>query len=159
MSQTLRESITFTRTLARGLAAVNLAADGLSVALKQLAHMTHQPGRIECRFICDAPVQMDNPQTAGHLYRIAQEAVNNSLKHARAQRITIHLTCEQNHLRLQIKDDGRGLPKRRKGRPGIGMAVMHHRAHVIGALLETESQRGRGVTITCTLALENHETS
>jgi signal transduction histidine kinase len=115
------------------------------------------PGKIECRFVCHAPVLLDNLQTAGHLYRIAQEAVNNALKHARTERILIALAHEQGALRLQIKDYGRGLPKSRKSKPGLGLEVMQHRAHVIGASLEIDSKPGEGVSVTCTLPFENHE--
>ena len=155
MGVALRECVALTRSLARGLAPVNLKADGLTGALEQLAHRAHLPGKIECRFVCHDPVILDNTQTAGHLYRIAQEAVNNALKHARTRRIHIDLALEQGALRLQIKDDGRGLSKKRK--PGMGLEVMRHRAHVIGASLEIESKPGNGVRVTCTLPLKNHE--
>ena len=155
--QALRECITVTRSLARGLAPVNVKAEGLVGALKQLAESSCVPGKIECRFVCRSPLTLDNPETAGHLYRIAQEAVNNAIKHSRTRRIQIHLAHEQGVLRLQIKDDGRGLPRSRKARPGMGLEVMRHRAHVIGALLEIESKPGQGVRVSCVLPLRNRE--
>jgi signal transduction histidine kinase len=97
---------------------------------------------------------LEDAQTAGHLYRIAQEAVNNALKHARARRISVRLAHEQGVLRLQIKDNGRGLPKRQSSKSGMGLEVMRHRAHVIGAALEIDSKPGKGVTVTCTLPLQ-----
>ncbi|MBI3849961.1 MAG: PAS domain S-box protein [Verrucomicrobia bacterium] len=157
MSQALRECITVTRSLARGLSPVNLKTEGLMGALKQLAHTTHVPGRVECRFDCRTPVLLDSSQTAAHLFRIAQEAVNNALKHARTRRIDINLAHDHDGLRLQIKDDGRGLPKRRRSKSGMGLEVMRHRAHVIGAALEIESKPGQGVSVTCTLPLNHHE--
>ncbi len=153
MSQALRECITTTRSLARGLVPVDLKEDGLMGALKQLAHRTDLAGPIECRLICRVPVTVLNSQTAKHLYHIAQEAVNNALKHARAGRIDLHLARRQGVLRLQIKDDGRGLPKRRKGKSGMGLEIMRHRAHVIGAGLEIESKPGQGVSVTCTMPM------
>ena len=157
ISQALRECVTLTRSIARGLAPVNVKADGLMGALEQLARNTHVPGRMECRFVCPAPVMLDNPRTAGHLFRIAQEAVNNALKHARTRRIHLNLAHDQGALRLQIKDDGRGLSKSRGSKSGMGLEVMRHRAYAIGASLKIDSKPGQGVSVTCTFPLENHE--
>ncbi len=154
ISQALQECITVTRSLAHGLAPSVLTTDGLVGALERLAVDTRVPGILECRLVNDGPVTIVDPQIAKHLYRIAQEAVNNVLKHARARRIEIHLTHAPGALHLQIRDDGRGLPKRRKARPGMGLEVMRHRAQVIGASLEIASSPGRGVTVTCTLPLK-----
>lgn len=153
MSRALRECVTATRSLAHGLVPVKLNADGLSGALRQLAHRASVPGKVECRFTRRAPVTLLNAQTASHLYRIAQEAVNNALKHARMRRIHITLTRDSGSLRLQIKDDGRGLPTRRKSKSGMGLDIMCHRAHVIGASLEIDSKPGQGVSVTCILPL------
>jgi signal transduction histidine kinase len=138
------------------LAPVDLKADGLMGALKQLVHRAGVPGKIECRFVCRVPVTLDNSQTARHLYRIAQEAVNNALKHARPRCIQIALSRAQGTLRLQIKDDGCGLHKRKK-KSGMGLEIMRHRAHAVGASLEIGSKPGQGVIVTCTLPLKNYE--
>ena len=157
MSHALRECVTVTRSLAHGMAPVAIKRDGLTGALEQLAHSTRVPGKFECRFVCRDAVTLEDSQTAKHLYRIAQEAVNNALKHARTQRIEISLAHANGVLRLQIKDHGKGLPKGLpKGgepKPGMGLDVMRHRAHVIGASLEIESKPGKGACVTCTLPL------
>jgi PAS domain S-box-containing protein len=154
MNQVLRECITATRSIARGLAPVVLKTEGLPGALEQLAHRTRVPGQLECSFVCRGPANIDSVQTAKHLYRIAQEAVNNALKHARTRRIDIGLECELGVLRLRIKDSGRGLPRVAKARTGMGLEVMRHRAHVIGASLEIDSRPGKGVSVTCTLPIK-----
>ena len=87
----------------------------------------------------------------GHLYRIAQEAVNNALKHARATRILLHLEQKDGRLLLEVKDDGVGLPAARSG--GVGLGLMHHRASVIGAKLEITSGPKGGVTVVCQLPI------
>jgi signal transduction histidine kinase len=99
-------------------------------------------------------MNLDQPQAAMHLYRIAQEAVNNALKHAGARRIRISLKGGPKVLRLQIADDGQGLPSRRRAGRGMGLEVMRHRAHVIGATLEISSKPSAGVKVTCTLPLK-----
>ena len=156
LSGALRECITVTRSIARDLAPAVLQREGLMGALEQLAHRTHLPGKLECRFVCLNPVVVEDFQSAKQLYRIAQEAVNNALKHARTRRLRLRLTHTNGLLCLQIKDEGRGLPQRRS-KSGIGLEVMRHRAHAIGATLEIDSQPGQGVSVTCTLPIRNHE--
>lgn len=153
MSQRLRECVTLTRSLAQGLAPVNVKAGGLIGALKELAHNTAVPGKIECQMICRTQVALDNSQIEGHLFRIAQEAVNNALKYAKPRRLQISLTHQHGQLQLQITDDGRGLPARKKSKQGMGLDIMRHRAHVIGATLEIQSSPGQGVQVTCKLPL------
>ncbi|MFA6545375.1 MAG: PAS domain S-box protein [Limisphaerales bacterium] len=155
MGEALRECVTATRTLAHGLSPMNVKADGLMEALGQLAHSTHLPGKVECRLICRTPVVFEGAQTVIHLYRIAQEAVNNALKHSRPRHIHIRLAHKEGMLLLQIKNDGRGLPGNWKSRSGIGLEIMRHRAHVIGASLEIDSKPGHGVSVVCTLPMRN----
>jgi signal transduction histidine kinase len=110
---------------------------------------------VRCKFDSPAPVAISDPQVAGHLYRIAQEAVNNAIKHAQAENVTIRLARTEGALLLEIADDGTGLPKgRRTARAGVGMGVMQHRANAIGAELTIASRRGEGVTIRCRLPLQ-----
>jgi signal transduction histidine kinase len=157
ISRDLRECIALTRSLARGLAPVTPTPDGLMEGLKELATRATAPGQVECRFECAGLVLLEDSQTTGHLYRIAQEALNNALKHADARRITVKLSRASGALRLQVKDDGRGLPKAQKCNSGMGLEIMRHRAHVIGASLEVDSRPGGGVTITCTLPMNEDE--
>ena len=94
---------------------------------------------------------------AGHLYRIAQEAVNNALKHGRPATIEIELARGKGALRLRIADDGLGLPKTKKPAEGMGLEVMQHRANVINAALVIESRPGRGVSVICTVPSAKRE--
>jgi PAS domain S-box-containing protein len=146
----LREAITQTRALAHGLTAFMLDASGLQAALADLVDRTQALGRCRCRFVCPEPVLLEDSEKAGHLYRIAQEAVGNALKHAEATEIVVSLLAAKDNILLKVADDGRGLPGRKK-KGGIGILVMRHRADSIGAELTIESKRGSGVTVTCTL--------
>lgn len=154
LGDALRECITVTRSLARGLAPVDLKSDGLAGALNQLAERTSAVSKIQCRFSCRRPIVLHDAQAAGHLYRIAQEAVNNAVKHARPQRIRIDLTRSGRLLRLRVQDDGVGLGASRKAKSGMGVEIMRHRANVMGASLKIDSRPKKGVTITCTLPLK-----
>jgi signal transduction histidine kinase len=149
MGKMLREAITQTRSLARGLVPVGSDPDALQIGLTQLADRISSIGRIRCEFECPVPIPIADPFVANHLYRIAQEAVNNAVKHARARRIGIRLGRDADVLTLEIADDGAGLPKAPAKRGGVGLGVMEHRAHAIGATLTVESKRGDGVRVCC----------
>ncbi len=152
----LREAIVQTRLLARGLVPVGSDPDALQVGLTELAERINSLGRAQCEFQCHEPVLLADAFVAGHLYRIAQEAVNNTVKHARAQTVKIRLARIDRSLLLEIIDDGVGLPKGRSstGGGGLGLGVMQHRASAIGAELTVTSKPGEGVTIRCLLPLK-----
>lgn len=152
MARMLREAITQVRFLARGLVPVGPGPDSLQVGLAELAERTSALGRPRCRLECPEPVATADPFLAGHLYRIAQEAVNNAVKHAQAAEVVIRLLRREGTLLLAVEDDGTGLA-RRKDAPaaGIGLSVMRHRANAIGATLVVDSRRGGGVSVRCSL--------
>jgi signal transduction histidine kinase len=151
MSGLLREAVAQTRYLARGLVPVGGEPDALQTGLAELAARTNGLGKVRCQLESRTVVTLDDPLVTGHLYRIAQEAVNNALKHAHASRITIRLEQKDGRLLLEVTDDGVGLPAARSG--GVGLGLMHHRAGVIGAKLEIASGAKGGVTISCQLPL------
>ncbi len=146
----LREAVTETRRLARGLTPVALGRESLADSLAAMALQMNQ-GPVRCRFVCPSPVDVPDPNVAIHLFHIAQEAVNNATKHARARRVVVTLSLRRKTVELRIKDDGRGLPRSKKAPAGLGRQIMRHRANVIGATLETKSVPRRGVTVTCRL--------
>jgi signal transduction histidine kinase len=146
----LREAISLTRSLARGLVPVGSDPDALQIGLAEFANRTNTLGRVRCDFECPQPVAVSDPVVARHLYRIAQEAVNNALKHADARRITIKLEEKSGELRLEISDDGIGMPNP-KAAQGLGLGVMQHRAKAIGGEFSLMPRRGGGVTVRCRL--------
>lgn len=157
MSQFLQQAITQTRSLAHGLTAFRLDAEGLQAALAELAERTHSIGRATCRFICPEPVPLKDTEAAGHLFRIAQEALNNALKHANASEVVLSLSHHDGAVELKVSDNGKGLPRApakregREGREGMGLQVMRHRANAIGAELSVKSKQPKGVMVVCTL--------
>jgi signal transduction histidine kinase len=151
MGRMLREAIAQTRLLARGLVPVGSEPDALQIGLAQLVDRTNALGRVRCHFDSPQPIAIEDPHMSGHLYRIAQEGVNNAVKHARAKNITLRFVREAGTLVLEISDDGVGLPKTRGTQPaGLGLRIMQHRAHAIGAELSMASKRG-GMIVRCTL--------
>jgi signal transduction histidine kinase len=149
MARMLREAIAQTRALARGLVPVGDDPDALRIGLAELVESTNAIGHSKCRFECAGPVTFADRSVGGQLYRIAQEAVNNAVKHARAAEIVVELSREQSTVRLRVSDNGRGLS--RAGGRGLGLEVMKRRANVIGGKLELNSTKGRGVTVVCTV--------
>jgi len=147
ISRLLREAITQVRLLARGLVPVKGEPDALQTSLMELTERTRSLGRCECRLECPTAVLLEDMVAAGHLYRIAQEAVNNALKHSQARSIVVSLKRNRGAVELKISDDGRGLPESKSA--GMGLHVMKHRASVIGAELTVESKPGKGVMILC----------
>jgi signal transduction histidine kinase len=150
MGQMLRDAISQTRSLARGLVPVGSDPDALQNGLTELVDRTNGAGRVNIHFECPEPVAVSDPFAAGHLYRIAQEAVNNAVKHAKAKEIIVRLSARNGRIRLEISDNGTGLAKGGSKR-GIGLGVMRHRANAVGAELTIESKRDEGVTIRCEL--------
>lgn len=150
ISKDIRQAIAHTRQLAHGLAPVALEAEGLMAALSDLAHLTSRTG-VACEFECPSPVSLHDPTTATHLYRIAQEAVNNALKHAQAKHIDLCLQDLGHAVELSIEDDGGGLPSARAGQPGMGLQVIEYRARLIGGRLDVQSPPGQGVRIVCSV--------
>jgi signal transduction histidine kinase len=152
MGRMLREAISQTRVLSRGLVPVRDDPDALRTALAELTERINSLGRIRCRLECPATVAPLEPTVAGHLYRIAQEAVNNAVKHSKTTEIVVRFRDTKEGPWLQVTDNGCGMPKTEERSSGLGLRMMQHRARVIGATLTVSSKRAAGVTVTCSLS-------
>ena len=108
--------------------------------------------KVSCEFQCEKPVAVDDHAKATHLYRIAQEAIGNAIKHGKADRITISLGVDEGMATLRIVDNGGGFPASAEGGPGMGLRSMRYRAGTIGAALEIETALPRGTTVICSFA-------
>lgn len=146
----VREVISQTRMLAHGLCPVVLESEGLMSALQELAHATSKMFGVDCVFQCHQPVQIHDNATATHLYRIAQEAVSNAIKHGKARRIEIGLAAEADRVFLAVKDDGCGISTT-PPRTGAGLRIMQYRAGMIGGSLVVQRGETRGTTVACSV--------
>ncbi len=144
------EALHQTRELARGLYPVPAEPEGLLTALQNLADRVARDRKLDCNFDANSAVLLPDQTIATHLYRIAQEAVNNALKHSGATRIEIRLHQTADTLELVVRDHGKGLPSP-KPAAGLGMQTMRHRANLIGAQLTVENSPSQGVAIICTI--------
>jgi signal transduction histidine kinase len=146
----VNEAIHRTRELARGLLPVLSDSSGLMSALQQFAGEIEDLFQISCRFDCDDPVLIENRNVANHLYRIAQEAVHNAVRHGHAKRIVIRLEgSDCGGGSLYVQDDGCGISGNGPGSSGMGLDIMRYRAGMIGGSLEVKRAGERGTTVAC----------
>lgn len=140
------------RALARGMVPVPVHREGLMTALAELARQTTEIHRLPCSFECPAPVEIDNDNEATHLYRIAQEAVNNATRHARASAIWIRLEQVDGRLILEVQDNGIGLNAELEPGKGVGLRLMEHRCAMIGGVFAIDPRPDGGTCIVCSVA-------
>jgi PAS domain S-box-containing protein len=138
------------RAILRGLLPVAVEGDGLMAALIELANRTCQGGQVNCTFDCPEPVAVADNLTATHLYLIAQEAVNNAVKHGKPRNISISLHANP-QLVLRVQCDGIGMPRRPEANRGMGLRIMRNRAAIISAQLTIEPAEPSGTMVTCRL--------
>ena len=153
----IEEGISLARNLARGLNAVELSNNGLTEALSNFATSTSDLFNISCRLECPQPFLIDDMHTAVHLYRIAQEAVGNAIKHGEAKNVVVQLENLQSGKLLRVVDDGIGLPPMHINGKGMGLRIMSYRSELIGAKLDVRARSANGTVVTCLLPL--HETA
>ncbi len=148
----VREADAMARGLARGLVPVELEQGGLPGALERMVESVRRMFDVTCRLHVQGTELVGDSTAAMHLYRIVQEAVSNAARHSGASLISILLVLGEEHVRLRIRDDGKGLPPDLAERPqsGMGLRIMHYRARIIGASLEINSAPEGGTTILCT---------
>jgi signal transduction histidine kinase len=149
--QQLSAAIARVRNLSHGLYPVRLGAGGLVASLIELAEGVSAHRGVACSLEADGAPAIGDESAAIQLYRIAQEAVNNALKHAHASRICIRLRQEEGTLWLEVRDDGVGLPADVASRKGLGLHIMRYRAENIGARLEALAAPGGGTLVRCSV--------
>lgn len=147
----IKEADQYARDLARGLTPVDLEASGLSEALRRLSDNAERLFGVDCTFDEAGTGLVHNATAATHMYRIAQEAVSNAVRHGNAERIKIAFASGSEQIRLRIQDDGVGFAPDNVDGPGMGVHIMNYRARIIGGTLEISSTPSSGTTVTCTL--------
>ena len=140
-----------TRDLARGLSPVDHDEGGLESALEELAASTSRIAGISCSFICPEPVPIRDNTHSVHLFRIAQEALSNALKHGHAKAVVIAFESGDDACSLRVSDDGVGFVPSRNERNGMGLSIMRYRARIISAKLEIHSNSPTGTVVVCTI--------
>jgi PAS domain S-box-containing protein len=152
VNQGLKDLIRQVREFSRGLIPFEVDAQGLAAALAELAADVSDKSGVRCVFIGDAAARVNDSIKAQHLYRIAQEACTNAIKHGKVQSIEIGLKVQEDRMVLRIVDDGIGLGQ--LSREGLGLRIMRIRAGLIQADLSIQSVQPHGTQVTCTLIKE-----
>ena len=138
-----------TRQVARGMDPVIREGDGLMHALRQLAATVSRTHRMQCVFLCPVPVLIPEPRIAFQLYRVAQEAIHNAIRHGQAKRVTLRLVGEAGTIQLQIIDNGCGLPAHVTAGDGMGLRSMSCRIGVIGGKFSIGRRKRGGTEVRC----------
>jgi signal transduction histidine kinase len=136
------------RSLARRLAPVELAKGGLPDALRQLCTDTAIAFSLACSAQVEEGLTLADPDAEQHVFRIAQEAVTNAVRHAKAKRIWVTLARDGSLVRLVIRDDGRGIAP--DATDGFGLRSLRLRARRIGAQLSIDGTPGHGTEVVVT---------
>ncbi|MEM1126718.1 MAG: GAF domain-containing protein [Bacteroidota bacterium] len=139
------------REIYRGLTPAQLFHEGLFWALQEMASNVNALPDVTCQLIHDGVTDIHERDQKLHLYRIAQEAVNNALKHADAEVIRITLKRRRGHVFVRVEDDGQGFVIRPTRGNSLGLDGMHYRARVLRAQLTIDSEPGAGTIIECIL--------
>lgn len=153
LSILLEEAINEAHNVAQGLYPLEPEPGALSKALHLLAKRTLSATELDCRFVVAGDTDVPDPVLAQHLYRIAQEAVSNAVRHSGADQITISLQKDDNVLVLQVDDDGTGL-NGEKSSGGMGTRTMTYRAQSMSGILSVDNKPSGGVRVICRIPIQ-----
>jgi signal transduction histidine kinase len=132
------------KRIVRGLLPVDIMDRGLVVALGQMAREVESTYNVVCGFECESEdaLKISSNALATNIYRIAQEAVSNAVKHAGAKNIEISMSEADGKGILRVKDDGHGIDKSNT-HAGMGLGIMRYRAELArGGLVINSSADG-----------------
>lgn len=153
IQQMLRDSLVEARNIARGIFPVQLETEGLHDALEDLVARTNALRHTSITFASQGEVKIADAHVAMNLYRIAQEALSNAVRHTSGEQIILRLDATDDHVLLSVEDGGQGFDQPKSAQPGMGLKTMQYRARLIGAELEIVRSSLRGTTVRCTLPL------
>jgi len=158
LTEGLAEANRHVQQLSHGIMPVQIEAEGLRSALEELARATDSQQNITCRFDCPVPIVVANNTAATYLYRIAQESINNALRHSRADQICIALLEANEEIILEVSDNGIGFDTSSFGRTGVpgthrgfGLEIMNYRAGIIGGTFRVSRPPGGGTLVRCVI--------
>ncbi len=154
LGQALKRAIQVVRTISRGLAPMLGEGGDLEVVLARLVEDTEDLHGIECVSQLDGARQVQDANDATQVYRIAQEALANAVRHGRATQVRVQADCSGGLFHLTIDDDGSGLPAG-PSRPGLGMRSMTSRARILGGNLTFDSGEQGGTRVSLTFPLRS----
>lgn len=143
------DAIGKTRDMARGFYPVELESNGLVSTLRDLAAREENIFGIKCVFETTEETAVEDLNRATQVYRIAQEAIENAIKHGQAKNILIRFERTAGSFLLAVEDDGTGFPVQLPEKHGMGLQIMKYRAGMIHGTFEIRRKVRRGTCVTC----------
>ncbi|MFM8325286.1 MAG: sensor histidine kinase, partial [Pirellulaceae bacterium] len=156
LTEGLADAQKHVQALARGILASPVRADDLPEALKRLTE-TAGP-EIAFEFVVNGSVGISDDTAASHLYRIAQEAISNAIRHGKASRIKVLLQALQDQIRLEVSDNGNGFHPSSNG-DGVGLRTMEYRVQLMNGVFQIEPTPEGGTTVRCILPAADRDRS
>jgi len=157
VSGLLAESIDEAHNVARGLCPLDPEPESLVHALRSLVKRTREMSSVGCELVETGNLLVPDEEVAQHLYRIAQEALSNAVRHALASQITVELRQSEGYLTLLVEDDGIGLPAERPTE-GMGLRIMAHRAQILNGDLSVTPSSAGGTRVACRIPFRRETT-
>jgi signal transduction histidine kinase len=149
LSQLAKTAVEWTHDLCRTLSPPVMASGGLADGLRGLAGNAESLFDIECVVEQSGEFNSIDLAAAMHLYRIAQEAISNAVRHGQARNITLRLENSGSNIAMQIIDDGTGIKLGAGPVEGMGLSIMRYRARMIGATIDIRRGERGGTIVTC----------
>ncbi len=154
LEQLIRDGVDQTRSLSRGLFPVKEDDRGLQSAFEELAATLRRLSKLDCIVHCESGVIVSNNVAATHLFRIAQESLNNAITHGKATEALVSLESDPGGVKLTVSDNGTGFPAQLPDRRGMGLNIMKYRAQTMGGRLEISPNPGGGASVSCIIPLD-----
>jgi len=145
----INQAIDQTRSLSRVLHPVDVESGGLVPALEMLAASTRDVFGVDCAFVSDDDIHIEDSAVGINLYRIAQEAITNAIKHGQSRHIRILLAMDDTDYCLRIVSDGKDFPSSVDNTAGMGLRIMAYRAQAMGGTIDIARGPEGGTTVSC----------
>ncbi len=155
LTEGLQQALSHVRTLSRGLIPVQIDIDGFTAALRSLIQEVEKRSGIPIELHIDDVVHLSDNTTALHLYRVAQEALNNAVKHAGAKKISVSLKTEYQRGVLEVFDNGCGISITPDASPGLGLRIMKHRCGLFDGEVTIDPVKLGGTRLRCRFPINN----
>ena len=151
----LQDAIVEARNLARGISPVHMDAENLPAALEDLVSSANRSNQANITFAVRGEIIIGDTQTAIHLYRIAQEALRNAVRHSGAKNVAVELREEGQQYTLSVTDDGHGFNGSPPSSTSMGLGTIRYRARLLGATCDIQNQPAGGAIVRCSLPLHH----
>lgn len=150
----VQQAMSHASDLAHDLATLNPKDKDLPAALHELANHAREVFEISCRFKAQGSIPPLESNVIGQMYKIAQEALTNAIKHGKAKKVAIDLANGGENVVMTIENDGKPFPAMKSRSTGMGLRIMNYRASLIGASLEIDIAGESGTLVKCSLPVE-----